>query len=230
MVQVKSGRFDGVFTDGSRLMTRNLDPGRKVYDEDLVFDGGEEYRVWDPRRSKLAAAILNGLESFPFERGGRVLYLGAASGTTASHVSDVCPAGMVHCVEVASRPFRDLIALCERRKNMVPILADAGKPATYANLAQPADVIYQDIAQRDQVELLVRNVEAIPPSSGLALLMVKARSVDVSANPAKIFSKVERELQSRGLDVVQRIDLAPYERDHEAMIVRLGTAKATVVS
>jgi fibrillarin-like pre-rRNA processing protein len=220
MAQVREAKFCGTFTDGSRLLTRNLDMGRKVYGEDLVFDSGSEYRVWDPRRSKLAAALMNGLSTFPFRASSRVLYLGAASGTTASHVSDICLDGMVSCVEVASRPFRDLIALCERRKNMAPILADAGKPAMYASLAQPVDIIYQDISQRDQVELLVRNIEAMPPASGTAFLMVKARSIDVSANPTKIFAKVERELLSRGFEVPERIDLAPYERDHMAMVVR----------
>lgn len=222
MAQIKEGKFRGTFTDGSRLLTRNLDPGRRVYGEDLVFDGGSEYRVWDPRRSKLAAALMNGLATFPFQANSRVLYLGAASGTTASHVSDVCCDGNVSCVEVASRPFRDLIALCERRKNMAPILADAGNPATYASLALPVDIIYQDIAQRDQVELLARNIEALPPASKTSYLVVKARSIDVSANPTKIFTRVEEELLSRGYEVTERIDLAPYERDHMAMVVRTG--------
>ena len=38
-----------------------------------------------------------------------MLYLGAASGTTVSHVSDVVgPEGMVYAVEFSHRPGRDL--------------------------------------------------------------------------------------------------------------------------
>lgn len=48
-----------------------------------------EYRVWNPFRSKLAAAILGGIDEIHMPPGSKVLYLGAASGTTVSHVSDV---------------------------------------------------------------------------------------------------------------------------------------------
>jgi fibrillarin-like pre-rRNA processing protein len=221
MARLRPGRFEGVYESEGRLLTRSLAPGRKVYGEDIVLEGGVEYRAWDPRRSKLAAAILNGLRELPLGADSRVLYLGAASGTTASHVSDICSEGMVYCVELAPRPFRDLIALCESRSNMAPILADAGAPSGYSGLVGQADFVYQDIAQRDQVELLARNLEALPPSSGRALLMVKSRSVDVSAKPAKVFARVAADLVRRGYEVVQSVDLAPYERDHCAMAVAL---------
>ena len=42
-----------------------------------------------PFRSKLAAAILGGVENIWMKPGSKVLYLGAASGTTVSHVSDI---------------------------------------------------------------------------------------------------------------------------------------------
>lgn len=48
-----------------------------------------EYRVWNPFRSKLAAAILGGVDNIWIVPGAKVLYLGAASGTTVSHVSDL---------------------------------------------------------------------------------------------------------------------------------------------
>lgn len=55
-----------------------------------------EYRVWNPFRSKLAAAILGGIDEVHMPPGSKVLYLGAASGTTVSHVSDVV--GPVSCL------------------------------------------------------------------------------------------------------------------------------------
>ena len=68
--------------------------GESVYGEKKVSidgDGGEkiEYRVWNPFRSKLAAAILGGIDNIHMRPGSKVLYLGAASGTTVSHVSDI---------------------------------------------------------------------------------------------------------------------------------------------
>jgi fibrillarin-like pre-rRNA processing protein len=221
MADIRGTERPGVYTDGQRLFTVNRDAGRKVYGEDLFVRDGVEYRSWDPRRSKLAAAILNGVESVPISEGSRVLYLGAASGTTASHVSDIAHEGQVFCVEVAPRPFRDLVGLCERRRNMHPILADAGIPSAYSPVVQSADFAYQDIAQRDQVEIFAKNLDALPPSSGKAMLIVKARSIDVSANPAMIFTKVEAMLTEMGYRVAQRVDLAPYETDHEAMLVEI---------
>lgn len=56
------------------------------------FQAGEqktEYRAWNPFRSKLAAAILGGVDKIHMGPGKKVLYLGAASGTTVSHVSDI---------------------------------------------------------------------------------------------------------------------------------------------
>ncbi len=69
--------------------------GESVYGEKRVsIESGEvgekiEYRVWNPFRSKLAAAILGGIDQIHIKPGSKVLYLGAASGTTVSHVSDI---------------------------------------------------------------------------------------------------------------------------------------------
>ncbi|HVP92352.1 MAG TPA: fibrillarin-like rRNA/tRNA 2'-O-methyltransferase, partial [Acidobacteriota bacterium] len=100
-------RFSAIYQitleDGAqRLATKNLTPRINVYGERLLRVEGVEYRVWDAFRSKLAAAILKNLQTVPIEPDHRVLYLGAASGTTASHVSDIVgEKGHVYCVEFA---------------------------------------------------------------------------------------------------------------------------------
>src|SRR4030043_812038 len=124
-----------VLEDGSkRLATRNLAPGRNVYGERLIRFEGVEYRVWDAFRSKLAAAILKGLSDVPIKPNHQVLYLGAASGTTPSHVSDIVgEKGHVYCVEFASRSIRDLVNnVAAYRSNMSPFLEDARFPEKYA--------------------------------------------------------------------------------------------------
>jgi rRNA 2'-O-methyltransferase fibrillarin len=77
------------------LVTKNLVPGESVYGEKrIAIEGTEadtkvEYRVWNPFRSKLAAGVLNGLDEVYIAPGKKVLYLGAASGTSVSHVADI---------------------------------------------------------------------------------------------------------------------------------------------
>jgi fibrillarin-like pre-rRNA processing protein len=121
-----------------RLATLSQDPGTTVYGEDIVRIGDREYRVWDPFRSKLAAAVLKGLSEVPIRAGNSILYLGAASGTTASHVSDLVGGkGRVYCVEFAQRSFRDLANNASKnRRNMTPIFGDARFPEKYRSIVQ----------------------------------------------------------------------------------------------
>jgi fibrillarin-like pre-rRNA processing protein len=207
----------GVYTDGRDLYTVNAAPGRQVYGEPLVSSGTIEYRRWDPYRSKLAALILLGSRLPWLDESSKVLYLGAASGTTASHVSDIVTSGIVHCVEVSERSFRDLVKVCETRKNMIPVLADANRPEEYAHEIEGVEAIYQDIAQRNQVDIFVRNMGAF--DAGHGILVIKSRSVNVNREPSGVFKEVRRELVARRLKVAEVVDLGRYAKDHAAFVV-----------
>ena len=207
----------GVFTDGEHLLTVNAAPGKTVYGERLVLADNVEYRVWDPNRSKLAAAILLGGRGFGIDQSTKVLYLGAASGTTASHMSDIVVNGAVHCVEVSERSFRDLVRVCETRKNMIPILEDANRPEEYAHMIEGIELVYQDIAQRNQVDIFVRNMAAFDSEHGI--LMLKSRSINVNRPPKEIFSEVRKALVAKNLKVKSVIDLERYSKDHACFIV-----------
>lgn len=218
-------QFEGVFwltlEDGTRrLATRNLAPGISVYGESLVKDDDVEYRTWDAYRSKLAAAILRRLGSLPILAGTTVLYLGSASGTTASHVSDIVgDQGRVYCVEFAQRSMRDLIdSLCEHRTNVYPILADARLPEKYKALVNAADVIYSDIAQPEQAKIVADNADLFLKPKGYVLIAIKSRSVDVTMEPADIFKQETEVLRGRQFGILQTINLEPYEKDH-AMVL-----------
>lgn len=217
-------RFPGVFeTDDHRLLTRNLAPGVRVGDEELLRIGEHEYRTWNPRRSKLAAMLVKGARTMPVQPGGRVLYLGAANGATASHVSDIVgPQGIVHCVEFSVRAFRDLVQVCEQRPNMLPILGDAAQPQRYARLVGPVDALFQDIAQRAQGTIFAKNAAAFP--ARLGTLVVKARSVDVAMDPRVVYENTVHEVQGHGHKLLERVDLAPFERDHAALTFELAGA------
>ena len=210
-------RATGVYWDGERLLTRNFAPGVKVYGERLLTFEGIEYREWSPSRSKLGAYLrLGGLRS-PFKEDSRVLYLGAASGTTASHVADIARDGTVYCVEISPRSFRDLVKVCEGRRNMVPILGDATRPQDFTFLVERADIVYQDIAQKSQATIFAKAMRAFDARSGM--LSLKARSEDVTRDPDRIFEEARSQLTKEGFQVLDLMDLAPFEKDHAMIVV-----------
>lgn len=214
-------RYPGIFeAEDRRLYTRNLAPGVRVGEEDLVRFDGVEFRSWDPRRSKLGAMVVKGARTIPFGPGARVLYLGAANGATASHVSDIVGAeGVVYALEFSVRAFRDLVQVAETRPNLLPILGDAAQPGKYARLIGPVDAMFQDISQRAQGQLFLKNAAAFAPKAGI--LVVKARSVDVATDPRVVFDMITREVQGQGHKLLERVDLAPFERDHAALTFEL---------
>jgi fibrillarin-like pre-rRNA processing protein len=223
-------RYDGVFwvtlEDGSkRLATRNLAHGVSVYGEVLVRVGENEFRTWDAYRSKLAAAILKSISTLPIIQGTTVLYLGSASGTTASHVSDIVgESGRVYCVEFAQRSMRELIdTLCEHRSNVYPILSDARMPEKYKTLVAPVDVIYCDIAQPQQAKILADNADIFLKPKGSVLIAIKSRSVDVTMEPPDVFKQETKVLERRDFKIIQTVRLEPYEKDHAMILARRET-------
>ena len=218
----KLENFVGVYMIEDHLATKNLIPSHKVYGEKLVEVEGKEYRIWEQRRSKLGAAILNGMSTFPFEERSKVLYLGASSGTTPSHISDICTDGTVWCVEFSPRMMRSLVELTRTRKNMIPILDDATKPQNYLYLLEKVDVLYSDVAQPKQSELFMNNMRLYLKPEGIGVIMIKARSIDVTKSPKKIFREEESKLKISGFRVLEKINLKPYEKDHMAIVCELG--------
>jgi len=211
--------------DGAqRLATKNLAPGRNVYGERLIRYESVEYRVWDAFRSKLAAAILKNLERVPIEPNHKVLYLGAASGTTASHVSDIVgEKGHVYCVEFASRSIRELINnVCAYRLNMLPILEDARFPEKYAMFViGRVDDIYCDIAQPEQAKVLADNADFFLKKSGWVMLAVKAQSVDVTKEPSEVYKHEVKVLENRGFTIEEVVHLEPYDKAHAMVVAQM---------
>ena len=215
--------FFWIKSDGERkLATENLVPGNQVYKEKLVTKKGVEYRLWDPFRSKLAAAIMNGLDDFPFENKSKILYLGASTGTTASHISDIVgPSGIVFSVEHASRVARDFLdRVASYRKNIIPILQDARKPSEYFSVFGKVDIVYVDIAQPDQTKIAIENCNMFLKKGGYFFLVIKTRSIDVTKSPKKIIEEEIEKIKSR-FEVIQSIDLHPYDKDHGMVIAKL---------
>ncbi len=221
-------RFPAIFQvsleDGAqRLATINLTSGRNVYGERLIRHEGVEYRLWDPFRSKLAAAILKNLRTVPIKPNHQVLYLGAASGTTPSHVSDIVgEKGHVYCVEFASRSIRELVNnVCAYRINMLPILEDARAPEKYALFVRgKVDDIYCDIAQPEQARVLADNADVFLSESGWVMLAVKAQSIDVTKEPSEVYRSEIGVLERRGFRIEQVVDLEPYDKAHVMIVAQ----------
>jgi len=203
------------------LVTKNLVPGEAVYGEKRIsIDGGVdgtkvEYRVWNPFRSKLAAGVLGGLANIFIAPGKKVLYLGAASGTSVSHVADIVgPEGLVYAVEFSLRSGRDLINMAKKRTNVIPIVEDARTPQKYRMLVNSVDVIFADVAQPDQARIVALNAEYFLKNGGHAVISIKASCIDSTAVPETVFAQEVQVLRGFKFKPIEQVTLEPYERDH----------------
>ncbi len=216
--------FKDVFETKSRgmtiILTKNLVPGKTVYEEDTFKSGDVEYRAWDPKRSKLGAALLKDVSQIGMKENDYVLYLGCSTGTTVSHVSDIVGKnGLVYALDFAPRVMRDMVFVAEDRGNIAPILADANKPEEYAHLVSVVDCVFMDIAQKQQAEIFIKNCRMFLKSGGFGLLALKARSMDVTRNPKDVFKQVRDQLEKEFI-VADYRELAPFEMDHAMFVVK----------
>jgi fibrillarin-like pre-rRNA processing protein len=202
------------------LGTKNITPGITFYKEEVYKENEIEYRIWNPYKSKLAAAFLKGLELESFKDLYKILYLGTSTGTTISHISDIVEdKGVIYGVEVAPRVMLEFInRVAKYRKNIVPLFFDARNPLLYSDIVEaPVQAIYCDVAQPDQTKIAADNADAYLKKGGKLFLAIKSRSIDTTKKPQEIYRQEARYLTGRGFDVIKVIDLEPYEKDH-AMI------------
>ncbi|MBU5536964.1 MAG: fibrillarin-like rRNA/tRNA 2'-O-methyltransferase [Candidatus Aenigmatarchaeota archaeon] len=221
MVKIEKTKFYGIFKVDGNLATVNLVPGEKVYGEELIKEKNVEYRYWDYWRSKPAAAIKNGLKILPLEKGMNILYLGIANGTTASHFSDIIgKEGLIYGVEISERPFRELLPLVEKRGNIVPILSNARKPEDYEDqILGKVDLVYEDVATEDQVEILIRNCEKFLKSEGFAIIAIKSQSIDVTRPPKEVYDECLQKLEKH-FEILDKVKLDPYEKFHLFVVMK----------
>ena len=234
-VVVEAHRHAGVFIARGKedaLVTKNMVPGESVYGEKRVSvdvpaaaddpsssPSKIEYRVWNPFRSKLAAAVLAGVDHIHIKPGAKVLYLGAASGTSVSHVSDIVgPTGAVYAVEFSHRSGRDLVNMAKKRPNVVPIIEDARHPLKYRMLVPMVDVIFADVAQPDQARIVGINAASFLKNGGAFVISIKASCIDSTAAPEAVFAREVKKLVELQLKPKEQVTLEPYERDHAVVV------------
>ncbi|CAG8748957.1 13244_t:CDS:2, partial [Cetraspora pellucida] len=226
-VIIEPHRHPGVFVARGKedlLVTKNLVSGESVYGEKRISVEGPdgiktEYRVWNPFRSKLAAGILGGVDDIYIAPGKKVLYLGAASGTTVSHVADIVgPEGIVYAVEFSHRSGRDLINVAKKRTNVIPIIEDARHPQKYRMLMNMVDVIFADVAQPDQARIIALNAHHFLKNNGNIVISIKANCIDSTVEAATVFAREVKKLQEERIKPQEQLTLEPYERDHALVI------------
>jgi len=222
MTKIKPHKIFEVYAGakGRRIFTKSIVPRKAPFGERIIKDKGIEYREFDPRRSKLAAAIMKGCTNAGIRKKDVILYLGASHGFTCSFVSDIVgKEGLIFGIDPAPRVVRDLVFLSMERKNIVPILADANHIEEYLDKVCLVDVVYQDIAQRNQAEIFIKNCKRFLKKGGYGLLAVKARSIDIKRKSKSIFNEVRRELEKE-FTVIDFRSLEPFEKDHCMIIVK----------
>ncbi|CBY24658.1 unnamed protein product [Oikopleura dioica] len=225
-VIVEPHRHGGVFIAKGKedvLVTKNLVPGNTVYGEKKIEVKKHifkvEYRSWNPFRSKLAAAILGGVDKIHIAPGKKVLYLGAASGTTVSHVSDIVgPQGLVYAVEFSHRSGRDLLNVAKTRTNIVPIIEDARHPHKYRILVGMVDCVFADVAQPDQTRIVALNSHHFLKAGGHFVISIKASCIDSTAKPEAVFASEVKKMKAEKMKPQEQLTLEPYERDHAVVV------------
>jgi len=216
-----NNKFPNIFYKKAKrikLYIKNSTPKERFFNEEIEIYKGEEYRLFDPKRSKLAAGLAKGLSQIGIKEDSYILYLGASHGYTCSFLSDICTSGFIFAVDFAPRVVRDLVFLCEKRKNIAPILADAAQPETYAHRIMQVDILYQDVAQRNQAEIFLNNCRFLT-KGGFGLLAVKSRSIDITKKPKQIYHEVRKKLDKE-VTVVDFKVLDPFEKDHCMFVIK----------
>ncbi len=210
-----------LYTDKrKRIYTKSILPNFTPFNEKTTKEGGTTFRELDPTRSKLGAMIAKGCTNIGIRKDNIVLYLGVSHGYTASFVSDIVGKnGFIFGIDPAPRVVRDLVFIAEKRTNICPILADANHPEQYQDKIAAADIVYQDIAQRNQAEIFIKNCQLFLKKGGYGLLAVKARSIDITKKPKQIFEEIRKQLDTI-FTVIDYKKLDPLQKDHCMIIIK----------
>ena len=221
-----------------KLTTRNLTRGNKFYNEKIVFSNDQEYRVWKPYKSKLAAAILNGLEILPIIEKSRMLYLSTSEIMTLSHISDIIGTeGVVYVVEHSQENAKELIEkLVQKRDNIKPIIMDMKKPLQYEIIDGKVDVVYVDVEQFNQEEIALLNCKMYLQVGGYLLLMVKTRLVDqyegkkfIINEKYSLVNTIEEKNRQKhtekvdlkvNFEILQQINLADFFKEYSMIVAK----------
>lgn len=206
--------------DKKKPATINLYNENKIYNEKLVKKNSIEYKIWEPYRSKLAAAIMNGLEILPITRKSKVLCLGSFTGTTTNHISDIVGTdGLVFCVAHSNKGTQNIVYEVKNRSNTNLIIHDLRNPSKYPAISEKVNVVYVDIEQPDQTEIAILNCKTHLKTGGYLILIIKTKNKDDTKQSNEIIKGKVKKL-SVFFDILQEVNLENYDREHSIVIAK----------
>ncbi len=216
-------RFPNLFKEQKGRYTSYLiktTSAKSYFDERIIKTPKGMFREVDPSRSKLFASIAKGISQLGLKPGITMLYLGSSHGYTVSFLSELLPDGKIFALDFAPRVMRDMVFIAEDKKNIAPIFADAFNTDSFKQfVTEKVDVVFMDIAQRNQVEIFLKNCKEFLKDYGFGILALKARSVDVTRKPKEVFKEVRRDIE-KVYPVVDYKELAPFEKDHALFVIK----------
>lgn len=203
-----------IFSENNKLYTLTNDK-KSIYGEKIIKKDNQFYREWNPFRSKIAAALMRKLKKLNIKENSNILYLGCASGTTVSHISDIIKKGIIFAVDISQKEMMLLYLKLKKRNNIAPILANASKPEIYYNNISNVkiDFIIQDIASINQIEILIKNAEKYLVKNGEIYLSLKTKSISQNIEPTEILESAKSELKKH-FTLLKSINLRKYENNH----------------
>ena len=191
------------------------------YKENLVEMNGKQHSIWNPYMSKLAAAIINGMEIFPILKKTKILYLDPTSEKTIKHISDIVGINgkifVVRNIMKNSKNFLEQIA--KNRSNIFTIIPDKTNPVRFTGMTETVDVIYIDIAEHNQTESIIQNCKNHLRIGGFLMLIVPTKNIDFANNTSKKNQEERKKLQT-SFDIIQEINLTDFFKEYSMVIAK----------
>ena len=153
--------------NNSKIIWKKSDGRKKLF---TVIPKSEnqanQYRNWNPFYSKLAAALFNGLEIFPFKSDSKIFYSGSSSTTTLNHLLDIIDSkGIIYLQKNNATKIKNL-------KNVVIVDQENNSTLSSNDLKEPFDVIYLDIITNENLQTQILNHEKTLKNSGFLIIIL----------------------------------------------------------
>ena len=210
---------EGIYEEEGKIYTINNTDKNKYYDESILIYEDNFYREWNPYKSKISASIKKNLKEIPICGESIILYLDSSSGTTVSHISDVLKKGKIFAVDSSKEMMKKFMKLVYNRKNIFPVLESARNYKKYDIPSNTnIDLIIQDVACVDQVDILINNSDYYLKSGGKVLMSIKTQSIDSIKKPGVVIEE-QKEILKCKFKILQTLNLEPFEKNHWLLLM-----------
>ena len=222
--------------DKEQLATKNIVEGTKTHKEKIVIVNDEEFLEWNPYKSKLAAAIRNGLQILPIIKNSKVVCINLLEESTMLHISNIVGSGgSVFVIDVNKNKKSFLNKLVDTHKNIIPIYDAADELSFSSSITGKVDALYVDLPESEQIEQIVEKYGSLLKNEGFLMLVTKKDDAilenDIAgwmAEQRAGFDKI-REITTKlksQFEIIQEINLGvnyvmePYHRLHAFILAQ----------